>query len=172
MAFVFEVETGTGSSTATSYVSVEDATDIIDTNIHAASSWGALSLDSQQKLLSWASRYLDQHAIWEGVKTVEASALRWPRTGVCDRDGILIGPNTIPQQLKEATAEMARYLIDTDRSVERDQDAIERIKADVVELEFVSGYRLPQIPDNMHYLIYGLGTLSSGPVRFARLIRT
>ena len=171
MAFTFIVEDGTGLTTATSYVSVSGADDIIAMNIHADTGWSALSTDSKERLLAWASRYLDAHTRWFGTKTVETSQLRWPRTGVCDRDGIEIDANTIPYQLEVATAEMARFLITTDRSLERDQDGLIRLKADVVELEFKDGYTLPQVPNEMTYLVEGLGIVSGGRPRFAWIRR-
>ena len=172
MAFTFVVEDGTGLSNATSYVSVSDADDIIVMNIHASSYWGALSNSRKEYLLSWASRYLDERARWFGTKTVETSALRFPRTGIVDRDGVTIAADAVPRQLKIATAEMARYLITADRSVERDQDALIRLKADVVEFEFSEGYRLPKVPEHMGYLIQGLGSIGSGSgSKFKRIIR-
>ena len=173
MAFTFVVEDGTGTNAAAnSYVSVEDADDIITTNIHISDSWDALTVSQKERLLVWASRYLDTQTRWKGYKTVDDSPLRWPRQGVCDRDDIEIDANTIPNQLKVATAEMARYLIDVDRSVERDTDGLERVKADVVEIEFLAGYRLPQVPSHIQYLVQGLGYISGGRgTRFARVVR-
>lgn len=172
MAFAFLVEDGTGLSTATSYVSVEDADDIIVMNIHASASWTTLTTAQKEYLLSWASRYLDERTRWYGSKSVETSALRFPRTGIVDRDGIAIAADAVPRQLKIATAEMARYLIEEDRSVERGQDALTRLKADVVELEFSEGYRLPKVPEHMAYLIQGLGSIGAGSgSKFKRIIR-
>jgi len=172
MAFTFVVEDGSGLSTATSYVSVEEADDIITMNIHASQSWGALTDVQKEYLLSWASRYLDERTRWFGYRMVETSALRWPRYGVTDRDGIRLSDSAIPSQLKIATAEMARYLIEEDRTVERSQDALTRLKADVIELEFSEGYRLPQVPSHMAYLIAGLGAIGSGTgIKFKRIIR-
>lgn len=173
MAFAFSVETGSGlAASANSYTSVAEADDILTMNIHTSANWAQLSNGDKERLLAWASRYLDERTRWFGYKTVEASPLRWPRTGITDRDGISIGSNVIPHQLKVATAEMARYLIDEDRSVERDQDSLKRLKADVVELEFVEGYKLPSVPSALKFLINGLGTIASGAgVRFTRIIR-
>lgn len=172
MAFAFVVEDGTGLDNATSYVSVEEADDIITMNIHASAAWTALSTEDKERLLAWASRYLDERTRWYGRKAVDSSALRWPRSGVTDRDGLTLASNLIPRQLKIATAEMARYLIDEDRSAERGQDALTRLKADVIELEFSEGYRLPQVPSHMQYLIKGLGAISSGNgIKFKRIIR-
>lgn len=172
MAFTFMVEDGTGVASATSYVSVEEADDILAMNIHASASWDALTLDTKQKLLSWASRYLDERTRWFGRRVDGNSALRWPRVGITDQDGITLSPTIIPRQLKIAAAEMARYLIDEDRTAERDQDGLTRLKADVIELEFAEGYRLPQVPSHMKNLIKGLGVISSGTgVRFARIMK-
>lgn len=172
MAFAFVVEDGTGLSDATSYVSVAEADDIITMNIHASASWAELEVGDKERLLSWASRYLDERTRWFGDKVVETSALRWPRSGIVDRDGIALLANAVPRQLQIATAEMARYLIDDDRTVERGQDALTRLKADVIELEFAEGYRLPQVPSHMQYLIKGLGAISSGNgIKFKRIIR-
>jgi hypothetical protein len=172
MPFTFVVEDGTGIITANSYVSVTDASDILTTNIHAGPEWDALDTASKERLLAWASRYLDDRVTWRGYRVSETSGLRWPRSGVIDRDGILISSTTIPRQLKVATAEMARYLIETDRSVEQGQDALTRLKADVIELEFAEGYRLPKVPEHMQYLLSGLGSVSGGGgVQFKRIVR-
>ena len=171
MAFVFVVEDGTGLSDATSYVSVEQADDILAVNIHAAAKWAALTTTQKEHLLAWASRYLDSHARWFGRKSVDTSGLRWPRTGVRDRDGIVLSDDAVPPQLEVATAEMARYLISEDRSSERGQDGLTKLKADVIELEFVEGYRLPQVPTHMTYLILGLGTISGGRPKFKPIIK-
>jgi hypothetical protein len=173
MAFTFTVETGSGLvPTANSYTSVEEADDILTMNIHMTGTWDQLSSSVKERLLAWSTRYLDERTRWFGYKTIETSPLRWPRTRIFDRDDVLIGDNTIPHQLKVATAEMARYLIAEDRSAERDQDSLKRLKADVIELDFIEGYQLPAVPASLKYLIQGLGTISSGSgVKFARIIR-
>ena len=175
MAFTFLVETGTGLvAGANSYVSVADADDAITLNIHADDAWNAKSISDKERLLALATRILDNYARWFGTKTVTtpiASPLRWPRTGVSDRDSVLIDANTIPEQLKVATAEVARFYAKEDRTLDRDQDGLESITADVVELVFRKGYRLPVIPATLTFLIQGLGTITSGKPRFVNIIR-
>lgn len=170
MAFTFTVEDGSGLTTATSYTSTEEADSIVAANIHAAPKWGALDNQTKGKLLTWATRIVDSHTRWNGQK-VGAGALRWPRSGVIDRDGLPIPSNIIPPALKLATATLAVYMMEQDRFTERDQDAIKRIKADVAEIEFVEGYRLPQIPSHITHLLTGLGSISTGTRCFARVIR-
>jgi len=172
MAFAFLVEDGTGLvAAANSYVSVSDADDSTTLNIHASDAWNALSNADKERMLSWGTRILDDYTRWFGTKTVSDSPLRWPRTGVTDCDDITIDANTIPEQLKVATAEMARFYSVQDRTLDRDQDGLESLTADVVELVFRKNYKLPTIPGNMTYLIQCLGTITSGKPRFVNIIR-
>lgn len=172
MAFEFVVEDGSALPDATSYASLEEASDILSTNPHVADQWNALPVETQEGLLAWASRYLDSRTRWFGRRVSETSGLRWPRAGVIDRDNVQIAETTIPKQLKIATIEMARFLMVEDRSAERDQDGLARLKADVIELEFREGYTLPKVPEHMMYLLAGLGAISTGSgTQFKRIIR-
>ena len=155
----------------TSYCTVDEADTFLTPNIHATT-WFALSTTDKEKLLAFATKFLDDRVRWEGTKTVAASGLRWPRTGVVDRDSRAIGANEIPTQLKRATAEMARYLVDADRTTERSQDGLKELKADVIELVFNETYRLPVVPSHMHFLVEGLGILRGNGRGTARVLRT
>lgn len=105
----FEVETGFGSATATSYASVATADDYHSMGPTEAT-WAALSTEQKQERLMLASALLDERCDWRGDKAVTASALRWPRLGLLDRDGIDVASTTIPARLAWATAELARLL--------------------------------------------------------------
>lgn len=172
MAFTFVVEDGTGIPAANSYVTVAEADDYLAANIHVAPTWNALTTLEKQSLLVWGSRYLDQRAIWNGTKTVESSGLRWPRTGVYDIDENLIPANTIPPALKYATIEMARYLITDDRSTERGQDGLKELQVDVIKLVFDASYRLTEVPNELQFILRGLGTIGSGRQQWAKIVRT
>ena len=171
MAFVFTVEDGTGLSNATAYVSVADADDILITNIHN-DAWFALSETDKEKLLSWASKHLDRKVKWEGTKAVKTSALRWPRNNVVDIDGVEVEEDEIPQQLKEATAEMARFLVAKDRTVEQSRDGLKELIVDSVELVFDEKYRLPSVPSYINDLINGIGVVQSARRGFSKIVRS
>jgi len=212
MAYKFIVETGQIVEGANSYIPVEHATDYITQNIHIASEWTALDLLTQQQLLSWSTRYLDQRATWNGIPTTSwlndgggfsnvvdtwatpplrtpppstnvwpvppirteafprRQPLRWPRARVRDIDGRRIPPHEIPYQLKDAVAEMARYLIDSDRSLERPQDFLTELKADTLTLKFRDA-TLSIVPPEVAYILRGLGTISSGKTNFSKITR-
>jgi hypothetical protein len=171
MAFTFLVEDGTGLSGATSYASVAEANSYLAQNIHVQPTWRSLATSQKEALLSWSSRYLDQRATWNGTKSVETSALRWPRTGVYDVDGNAIDSDVIPQALKSATIEMARYLIAQDRSDDRDQDALKELQVDVIRLVFDETYRLPEVPNEIQFILRGLGTIQAGRLQFAKIMK-
>lgn len=171
MAFSFVVEDGTGLPNATSYISVEEADDILVTNIHNTE-WIALTQSQKEYLLSWATRLLDTKADWNGHKTYPTSALRWPRKCVIDRDCVKIASDEIPKQLKEAVAEYARFLISTDRTTEQETDGITEITVDVIQLKFDSDYRLAVVPSIINELVYGIGRIKGGSVTVAKIRRS
>ncbi len=171
MAVPFIVEDGTGLADATSYLSVAEANVILEANPHVYPVWSARGTSDRQKLLVWATRVLDAAVRWYGRKTVESSALRWPRTGVVDRDGVALAATVLPPALKLATATFAASLGVADRTAERDQDGLVSLKADVVELEFRDGFRIPTVPGHVGMLLIGLGATPGTGIRMARLIR-
>lgn len=171
MAFSFVVEDGTGLPNATSYVSLEEANDILTTNIHNTS-WDALGDSDKERLLAWSTSLLDAKADWEGQKAYPSSALRWPRKYVVDRDCIAIPSNVIPLQLKQATAQYARFLVDSDRTSEQETDGLTKIVVDVIELEFDSSYRLASVPSYIDDLLYGIGRIKGASSRVAKIRRS
>ena len=171
MAYQFIVETGEIIPGANSYASVEEADEYLSQNIHVYPAWVGLGLDIQQKLLSWATRYLDQRARWTGRPVTAEQPLRHPRVGLKNADGIGIPSNIIAPQLKHATIEMARYLIDSDRSTERPQDGLKKLKVDVIELVFKEGYVLPEVPSEINSILEGIGYLISGASGHAKIRR-
>lgn len=101
------VETGSGSTTAESYLSVADA----DTYLAAygQTSWAATATGSKEIALRKATRYIDTKfsARWKGKRSNETQALDFPRQNITDYDGWTISSTIVPQKLKDATAELA-----------------------------------------------------------------
>lgn len=196
MAFSFVVEDGTIVTGANSYVAVQEASDYLIANQFAYALWSALASTDQQHLLAWATRYIDQRATWNGVTsasylaspdtinlvqgfvsypssvTIPHQPLRWPRANVYDVDGNPIAYNVIPPQLKQATCEMARYLISSDRSLERPQDGLKEMKIDVMTLIFRENYILPIVPNEIAFILRGLGQIGSGTTGFGKVRRS
>ena len=175
----FVVEDGTGLTNATSYVSVADADDYLTVKPDAViADWVALTSGQKQDYLMWATRLLDQRGTFQGQKTVEESALRWPRAWVYDRDSLLLPDDEIPEQIEAATVEIAFNLLD--QSVDPSSPGsgssggIKSLKADVVEIEYFEGGSASNnaFPKGINDILAPLGSISGGGPGFGRIVRT
>ena len=92
-----------------SYLTVEEATELL-TNTIGAESWLSLTESNKNASLIQASFLLDSNFDWLGSITDQAQELRWPRTGVVDKDNRQIPSNAVPNLIKYATALMALHL--------------------------------------------------------------
>lgn len=95
--------------TQQSYLTVQEATELLSNTI-GAESWLSLTESNKNASLIQASFLLDSNFDWFGSITDQAQELRWPRTGVVDRDNRQIPSDTIPQSVKHATVLMALHL--------------------------------------------------------------
>lgn len=81
---------------------------------HAAA-WQALSGTDEKRYLVTATRMLDR-AKWRGQITDPDTPqlLEWPRSGLVDKNGLPVDPNTVPVEVEEATYELANYMAGED----------------------------------------------------------
>lgn len=103
-------ETGAGLSTSNSYADVSDGDTYHETRLHV-DDWTDANTADKEKALMWATRLLDDMVEWNGRKTDDDQALDWPRYQIYDEDGYYIDHNTIPQDIVDATCELARTLL-------------------------------------------------------------
>jgi hypothetical protein len=129
------IDTTPGGASADGYVSEADAdayhTDRVDND-----AWDTATTLQKETAIKNATRLLDLLQ-WKGSKYFEDGALRWPREGVYDLDGIMLAVDTIPTFLENATAEYAFVLLrDGDVTAAPGSAGLEKLKVDVIELEF------------------------------------
>lgn len=155
------VETGAGLSNANSYVTVAEADSFLETNKYAAA-WADYDEEDKGNLLIYSTLLLDQYMDWFGTKTVEASALRWPRSGVFTIDGAEIADDEIPVNLKRAVSEFAFLQYSNNRTSERSDFGIDELKVDVIELKFNKSDVKPVFPDSVLAWLRGLGYPAQG----------
>lgn len=165
-----------GGDAANSYSTRLQATEYHEGRLFATA-WTGASTGDQDAALVWATRLLDNHFDWTAGKYTLTQALRWPRFGALDRDGHLIDALILPISLIEATAELARILIGSDRTLEVGTEGLKSLKVDVIKLEFDKLDRLGTIPDEVYQMIAHLGTLqrasaSGAQVTSVALLRT
>jgi hypothetical protein len=166
------VENGTVVTGANSYVTLAYANAYFEVDAEFFDTWDALDDEDKEIRLKWATRILDQKVVWKGRKTTDASPLRWPRTGVQDRDGISVGINAIPEQLKQVTCEMAKFVGTVNPTTSQGGDALKRVVVDVIELEYQDGAIQAEAPPLFNQLLTGLGFYpTSGGHSFARIIK-
>ena len=108
------VETGSGSSTAESYISVADA-DTYHSN-HGNATWATLTTTVKEQLLRKATDYMVAvyRLKWDGYRYVNTQALDWPRIYVPVRDICSVNAfpqyvdfDVVPVQVKNACSELA-----------------------------------------------------------------
>ena len=152
-----------GSATANSYATVAEADSYHQAHVSPAT-WDAATSDEKCKALQMATRLLDQRFEWKGVAAGNTQALLWPRVGVVGPKGYLLANDTIPDALKNATAEQARLLLDEDRTVDSEvtTKGISRLVAGPIELEFSGAAASSRpIPDSVAgFLVPFYGTLT------------
>ena len=92
---------------------------------------------------------------WSGSIATETQALAWGRIGMYDRLGRSIPSDSIPQELKDATAELAGQLGNSDRTLDNDISAqgITSIKAGSVALTFKDMIESHVLPDAVWMLM-------------------
>lgn len=91
---------------------------------------------------------------WTGSIATDTQALAWGRDGMYDRLGRLIASDSIPQELKDATAEFAGQLGNVDRTLDNDiaVQGITSVKAGSVALTFkdtIESQVLPEMVINL-----------------------
>lgn len=87
---------------------------------------------------------------WSGSPATTTQKLAWPRKGMFDGNGNAIPEDVVPQELKEAQAELAGQLLKADRTLDNDVivQGITEVKAGPVSLKFKeSGIFAQVLPD-------------------------
>lgn len=136
------VETGTGSATAESYISVADASTYHTNRGNAA--WAALASDTvREQSLRKATDYMEQvyRLRWLGYRVTITQALSWPRDEVQRLDLTLLNQysyyenNVVPTEVKNACAELALKAASGELLPDLNQGVVME-KVDVLQIEY------------------------------------
>ena len=120
------IHTTVGSSIANSYISLQEAQDIIDGLIEDDDvvAWASSTTDQKNRALFTATQRIDRERFL-GARVTDTQALQWPRTGVRKPDTYIntysVGfpfrittdyytDTEVPDQVKKAQAVLAVYL--------------------------------------------------------------
>lgn len=149
-------EDGTGLSTANSYASLLEANDYFATHPYYSDNWAALGDPEKEAFLISASVALDSLVTWRGRILSSAQALGWPRVGVVDDENRLYASNFVPQRVKNAMFELAMHLSRGDPYAASSSAGIEKLKIDVIELQFAGSVSVTPVPAATLLLLKGL----------------
>jgi hypothetical protein len=163
-----------GSPTATSYVTVEEATALLVAYSLSHAAWEG-NVDLQEQALMLATSLLDERVMWAGYQSTSVQALAWPRNGVLNRAGYLIPNGTIPLALKRAVAEFALQLIASEGVTDTTERLVRSVKVGSIAVEFepsdVGQVSSSVIPDSVWGIIAFLTELGSTGVTNVPLLR-
>lgn len=152
------------------YLSVADA-DTYWSNRND-STWAAASTAAKEAALRNATAYIDGSYDFIGSQNTN-NVLCWPRYNVLITQGNLKGvsydENTIPPQVKNATAELARESLSAALITSKDRGGmVKREKVDTIEVEYMDG--APSSKSFPHVTML-LKPLLSTQGNMARLVR-
>jgi hypothetical protein len=156
-----------GGVNANTYCTLLEANAYHDAHEYESVWTAAASDDRRNRALVHATRLLDQHVDWDGTPATFTQRLCWPRWGLTDRVGDNIGMNEIPEDLKFATAELARQLLAKDVTADSDIETqgITGVSVGPVSLQFGGKYGMPPaprvVPDAVYYMVQQWGRLRS-----------
>jgi hypothetical protein len=98
-------------STSNSYLTVADATDLLNTYRLYTDDWDNATTDQKERSLIWATRLIDESYDWYGAKRTLEQALDWPRAGMLTKDGNFVDYDLLPLKLQLAVVDQAIYLL-------------------------------------------------------------
>jgi hypothetical protein len=133
------VETGAGLPDSNSYATLAEADAYFLNHPYYADNWSDLGIPDRERYLVSATFQLDAYITWDGYIASTSQALDWPRTGVVDEEGRIVASDVVPKQVKVATYEMAVFSSQGDPYAPSSSAGLDRLKIDVIELEFTSG---------------------------------
>lgn len=115
-------EDGSAPANANSYATAADGDAYHDGHLYATS-WTSAATANKEKALVFATRVIDSQYRFHGYRATTTQALQWPRSNCPDPDtapdstgSAFFSSDQIPTPLINATCEMARALLSTDRT--------------------------------------------------------
>jgi hypothetical protein len=167
------IDATVGGASSNAYCSLAEAASYLDERLYT-DDWDDATTDNQTRAVIWATKLIDTYTEWEGRKKDQDQALDWPRQSVYDKDGYIVADTIIPQDIKDAAAELAMALLAEDRTAEPDSVGLNRLQVDVIELEYDKADRdqYGTIPETVRKIIEPVwGAVQGRSISQAKLIR-
>lgn len=177
-------ETGDGLVDANSYADVTDGAAYHDGHLYPAP-WTAATPETQAAALVMATRLIDVLFRFKGFRRLSTQALQWPRRWVPDPDndagsvfaGLPNGPffneTTVPMIIVDATCELARTLIEEDRTADPDDQGLKAIAVTgAVNIDFNARTRRQIASEVVRAMLAKVGDYIGGHSGSVKLLRS
>lgn len=177
-------ETGDGLVDANSYADVADGAAYHDGHLYPAA-WTAADAATQAAALVMATRLIDALFRFNGFRRLSTQALQWPRRWVSDPDndagavfaGLPGGPyfdeTKVPRIIIDATCELARTLIEDDRTSDPDDEGLKAIAVTgAVSVDFNAKTRRPVASEIVQAMLAKVGDYIGGHSGNVKLVRS
>ena len=162
------VEDGTAKTNSNTYISQADADTYIEKHLYGTDFSGATS-GNKDIALMMATRLIDNYFKFEGRKVNDTQILEFPRFDIYDRSGFLVQATTIPQALKDATAELAKWLLASDRTADAGGKGFANLQVGSLSMTPDTADKATVLPDVVKKLLAPLGVpLGGGVVEITR----
>lgn len=150
-----------GSPNANSYATLEEANAYFDRQVYQDDWLNITDGDLKTRAMMTATSMLDNYITWHGVKWKDTQRLAWPQYGHVDKYGTLIDETTIPQFLIDATAELAKDLLNKNLEEESPLKGFSRLKVDVIDITLDIKDRAKVVSEKVLSMIQSFGSLDS-----------
>lgn len=160
-----------GSAEADSYVSVEYADAFVSAMIDG-DGWPSV-LSEKEAALKEATRVLDEQFTWLGTLSNSSQSLGWPRTGFTDPDGRVIASDAIPKRVKDATCNLAIFLL-RNGGLNQSSSDLKGIKAGPITISYDRNEQVSGAPMYIARSLQGFGSFigySAGAVYSVGAVR-
>ena len=153
-----------GGTASNSYLTVAEA-DAYFLTSYMRPLWKSVASDQKEVLLIEATRLLDLYVEWTGVlfdPTIGSvgtpnQALRWPRYWAEDLDGRWIDSSTVPQGVKNLTAELAYHIL-SNAGYDPTQNPLDSVRLSTITLKFNQTVIQSGFPQRVVDMITAWGT--------------
>ena len=154
------IDATAGGASANSYITLADAETYFESR-YGSDNWDSQTDAVKNALLVNATRLLDQSFDWQGDVASSTQALRWPRDDAYDADGDEIDSDIVPDPIKNATCEMALYVVTNSGSTV--DNSIKSAKVGSIEVEYRDNVSPEKLVDSeVVRAVEGLGDLKIG----------
>ncbi len=119
---------------ANTYATEAESDAYHETHLYATE-WDDAVTERKKAALVWSTRLLDDTYQFVGWRTTITQKLSWPRVGVWTRDNLEVDSDLIPEFLVNAVSELARKLLEADRTADPETKGFSEITVGPITLK-------------------------------------